>query len=171
MRRTLTPRLVPFHIISGGVFPLRKGRENRSPCSAQSTSSLHLRRRHAIVATAPPLQDRFKKGRKERKRLTPQGNHLLVKVHDGALCGDGPSYDVVGVLHVDDDDLLCPIDLLPHTDEPIRLEGEGSETDRPRLDSERGELLQEAESVSGRSTSSPGGEEGKEVMGLRARVR
>ena len=81
----------------------------------------------------------------ERESLAGRGrtaecDDLVVDVHDGALCADGAAHDVVGVVHVDNDDLLCAVDLLAHTDEPVRLERERRKPDRAGLDAERREL-------------------------------
>jgi hypothetical protein len=69
-------------------------------------------------------------------RLTLEGQDLLLWVHDGGISRDWPSHDRVGVVEVDDDDVV----LVSHADEGIGLEGERLERDRGGLDAESGEL-------------------------------
>lgn len=61
-------------------------------------------------------------------------------MHDGTLCRDWSPDDVVRVAHVDDGDLLGPVDLFADANEPVRLEGQRREPDRAGLDIERREL-------------------------------
>lgn len=51
------------------------------------------------------------------------------RVHDGAICRDGPADGGVRVRHVDDHHLCLFSDLLPDTDELIRLHRQGAEPD------------------------------------------
>ena len=56
--------------------------------------------------------------------LTLQGNDLLVGVHDGTLSRDGSSHNIIGIGQVNNNDLILLSDLLPHTNEVVRLEGQ-----------------------------------------------
>lgn len=73
-------------------------------------------------------------------RRTSQSDHLLLWVHDGRFSRDRSSHHVVRVVEVDNDDVLAPFDIFPHTNESVRLEGESRESDRGRLHSQSCEL-------------------------------
>ncbi len=47
-----------------------------------------------------------------------------MRVHYCRVRRDGPPKDIVGVGKVDDDDLVLLTDLLPNTNEVVRLEGQ-----------------------------------------------
>ena len=87
---------------------------------------------------------------------TSQRNDLLCRVHDGTLCTNGPSYDIVGFCEVDNHDFLLAgvldtVDvlsvhhhsqhlktngphLLPRADEAVALHCQGVEANAARLD-------------------------------------
>ena len=56
--------------------------------------------------------------------LSLQCDDELVPVHDSTVCLDRPSYDIVGILQINDYYfwLGIVIDLLPHTDVMVRFE-------------------------------------------------
>lgn len=54
-------------------------------------------------------------------------NDLAGWIHDGAVGRDGPADRCIGVSHINDHHLSLLADLLPDTDELIRLHGEGAE--------------------------------------------
>jgi len=62
-------------------------------------------------------------------------------MHDGRICRDGPSHDLVGIGEIHDHDVV----LVSHTDKVVRFEREGLERDGSGLDAEGGELKREAE--------------------------
>ena len=55
---------------------------------------------------------------------TLQGEYFLVWMHNGRVCGDWSSEDIVGVGQVHNDDLVGFIDLFPNTDEMVGLQRE-----------------------------------------------
>ena len=56
--------------------------------------------------------------------LGSEGNDELIPVHDGTICLDGPTDNIVAVLEVNDDDLggSIVIDLLAHTNVVVGFE-------------------------------------------------
>lgn len=60
--------------------------------------------------------------------LTFEGNNFASRVHDGAICRDGPTDWSVGVGHINDDNLCLLAHLLSYTDELIRLHSQGAES-------------------------------------------
>lgn len=51
--------------------------------------------------------------------LTFKGNNFAGRVHDGAVCRDRPADGIVGVGHVDDDDLGLLTHFLSDADELV----------------------------------------------------
>lgn len=66
--------------------------------------------------------------------LTFKCNDLAGRIHDGAVSWDGPADRCIGVRHVNDHHLSLLADLLPDTDELIRLHGQGAEAYIGRID-------------------------------------
>ena len=55
---------------------------------------------------------------------TSESQNLLVGVHYRRVCGDWPTQNIIGVVQVDNDDLVLFVDFLPHTDEMVGFEGQ-----------------------------------------------
>lgn len=79
--------------------------------------------------------------RASERRLTFERDHLAGGVHDGAVGRDGPTDGIVGVRHVDDDDLSLLADFLPDAYELVRLHGERAKADVGRVYTQVLELL------------------------------
>lgn len=77
--------------------------------------------------------------------LTFEGNNFAGGVHDGAVSGDGAADGIVGIGHVDDDDLGLLAHFLSHADELVRLHGEGAEADVGWVDPQVLELSKKRE--------------------------
>jgi len=56
-------------------------------------------------------------------KLTFKGNNFAGRVHDGAVCRDRPADWIVGVGHIDDDDLGLLPHFLSYADELVGLHG------------------------------------------------
>jgi hypothetical protein len=55
---------------------------------------------------------------------TSESQNLLVGVHNRRVCGDWSTQNIVGVVQVDNDDLVLFVDFLPHTDKMVGFEGQ-----------------------------------------------
>ena len=64
--------------------------------------------------------------REKRKHAirTFQSQNLLLRVHNRRVCGDWSTQNIIGVVQVDNDDLVLLVDFLPHTDEMVGFEGQ-----------------------------------------------
>jgi len=47
-----------------------------------------------------------------------------VGMHDRRVCGDWSTQNIIGVVQVDNDDLVLFVDFLPHTDEMVGFKGQ-----------------------------------------------
>lgn len=79
--------------------------------------------------------------------LSLQCNDLRSRIHDGALSRNGPANGVIGVRHVDDDNLGSVSDFFPYADEFVTLHGEGGERNVCDIDSDIGELAKQISAV------------------------
>ena len=77
---------------------------------------------HAIVSLPAPQS--YAKARCGRVTHTFKSQNLLVGVHYRGVCGDWSTQNIIGVVQVDDNDLVLLVDLLPHTDEMVGFEGQ-----------------------------------------------
>lgn len=88
-----------------------------------------------------PFTSRQGKGARERvrkdRRRTLESEDLLLRMHHRRISRDRPSNDVVGIVQVDNDDIV----LVSNADERVGLESEGLEGDGSGLDAERCELF------------------------------
>ena len=57
-------------------------------------------------------------------KRTSESQNLLVGVHNCSVCGDWPTQNIIGVVEVDNDDLVLFADFLPYTDEMVGFEGQ-----------------------------------------------
>lgn len=60
--------------------------------------------------------------------LTFKGDNFAGRIHDGAVCRDGPADGIVGVGHIYDDNLGLLTYFLPYTDELVRLHRQSTES-------------------------------------------
>lgn len=72
--------------------------------------------------------------------LTFKGNNFAGRVHDGAVCRDGPADGIVGVCHINDDNLGLLTHFLPYADELVGLHGQSAESNVGWVDSQVLEL-------------------------------
>jgi hypothetical protein len=65
-----------------------------------------------------------KRSERERGTRTFESQNLLVGMHNRGVGGDWPTQNIVGVVQVDDDNLVLFVDFLPHTDEMVGFQSQ-----------------------------------------------
>ena len=72
-----------------------------------------------------PLVYRVRSTGKAPTRIhTFESQNLLLGVHNRGVGGDWSTENIIGIVQVDNNDLVLFVDFLPHTDEMVGFEGQ-----------------------------------------------